>query len=73
MNSTAMTLEEIRLRGLQALSENLGTVGLIRFIQQFETGYGDYTAERDRWLNGRSVQQLAQEIERRRETKDDPL
>jgi hypothetical protein len=68
-----MTLEEIRQRGLQALSENLGTVGLIRFIQQFEMGYGDYTAEHSRWLDGRSVQQLVQEIERRRETEGGPI
>jgi hypothetical protein len=68
-----MTLEEIRIRGLEALSQNLGVVGLIRFIQQFETGYGDYTAERERWLNERTVQELAQEIERRRELEDDSI
>lgn len=73
MNSTTMTLEEIRIRGLEALSQNLGVVGLIRFIQQFETGYGDYTAERERWLNERTVQELAQEIERRRELEDDSI
>lgn len=73
MNSTTMTLEEIRIKGLQALSQNLGVVGLIRFIQQFETGYGDYTAEREQWLSGRTVQELAQEIERRREVGDDSI
>jgi hypothetical protein len=73
MNSTAMTLEEIRQRRLQALSENLGAVELIRFIQQFETGYGDHTVERSRWLDERSVQQLAQEIARQRKTENGSL
>ena len=49
MDATEMTLEEIRLAGLRALSRDLGAVGLVRFLQQFETGYGDYTAERHRW------------------------
>ena len=65
-----MTLEQIRLIGLRALSRDLGPVGLARFLQQFETGQGDYTAERHRWLGERSVQDLAQEIQHRRESAD---
>lgn len=67
MNQTVMTLEQIRLTGLKALSRDLGPVGLVRFLQQFETGQGDYTAERHLWLGERTVQDLAREIERRRE------
>lgn len=33
----------LRVAGIQALVESLGPVGFARFIQQFETGYGDYT------------------------------
>ncbi|MDR1330271.1 MAG: hypothetical protein LBK23_11800 [Oscillospiraceae bacterium] len=39
-------LIEIRKTGLQALREALGPVGMVRFIQQFENGYGDYTKEK---------------------------
>ena len=67
MNPAVMTLEQIRLTGLQALARDLGPVGLVRFLQQFETGHGDYTAARRRWLGERTVQDLAQEIERQRE------
>lgn len=70
MTAVAMTLEQIRMAGLKALFRDLGPVGLVRFLQQFETGHGDYTAERHRWLGERSVQDLAQEIERRRESDD---
>ena len=68
MNPATMTLEQVRLRGLQALSRDLGPVGLVRFLQQFEMGYGDYTAERHGWLGDPTVRDIAQEIERKRET-----
>lgn len=37
---------EIRTVGMQALKEVLGPVGMVRFMQQFDLGYGDYTKER---------------------------
>ncbi|MCL2382173.1 MAG: hypothetical protein FWC64_11415 [Treponema sp.] len=48
MNTTPNinNLVEIRKIGLQALKEALGPVGLVRFIQQYESGYGDYTEEK---------------------------
>ncbi|MDR0628887.1 MAG: hypothetical protein LBG24_04490 [Treponema sp.] len=39
-------LIEVRKTGLQALKEALGPVGMVRFIQQYENGYGDYTKEK---------------------------
>ncbi|MDR0610340.1 MAG: hypothetical protein LBG58_09545 [Planctomycetaceae bacterium] len=41
-------LVEIKRRGLQALKEALGPVGMVRFIQQYENGNGDYTKEKYR-------------------------
>ena len=32
--------------GLEALKNALGTVGATRFLQQFDTGSGDYTKEK---------------------------
>ena len=40
------TLEQLRREGLEALRERLGQAGMIRFLQQFETGDGDYANER---------------------------
>jgi hypothetical protein len=37
---------EIRKIGLQALREALGPVGMVRFIQQYENGSGDYSKEK---------------------------
>ncbi|MBM3131046.1 MAG: hypothetical protein FJ009_20765 [Chloroflexi bacterium] len=46
-----MTDEQIRVTGLAALLEKLGPDGMIRFLQQFETGTGDYSTERHRWVD----------------------
>jgi hypothetical protein len=48
MNATinVNNLIEIRRTGLQALREALGPVGMVRFIQQYENGCGDYTKEK---------------------------
>jgi hypothetical protein len=71
MNPNTMTLEQVRLTGLQALYREPGPVGLARFLQQFETGHGDYTTERLRWLGSPTVQELVQEIEHRRTATDE--
>ncbi|WP_414553055.1 hypothetical protein [Anabaena sp. CCY 0017] len=46
-----MKLTEIRQQGYQALINALGVAGTLRFLQQLEVGYCDYTKERDQWLN----------------------
>lgn len=37
---------EIRMIGIRALKDALGPVGMVRFMQQYDLGYGDYTKER---------------------------
>ena len=54
----AQTLDEIRRKGLQALRRELGRTGLIRFLQQFETGRGDYVQERRQWVDDVSLEEL---------------
>jgi hypothetical protein len=63
-----MPLEQVRLVGLKALARDLGSVGMVRFLQQFETGKGDYTAEWHTWLGKLTVRELAEELERQRTT-----
>ncbi|HEY1376001.1 MAG TPA: hypothetical protein VGF55_04370 [Gemmataceae bacterium] len=53
-----MTLEEIRRAGLEALRERLGRAGMIRFLQQFETGRGDYASERHEWVDETALDDL---------------
>lgn len=66
VSARTMTLEQIRLTGLEALARELGPVGMVRFLQQFETGWGDYSIERHRWLDKLDIQTLAEQIQQRR-------
>ena len=60
------TDHQIKLLGLQAIKKELGVMGFIRFIQQFETGEGNYTEDRKKWQKKYSVKSLAEEIKKRR-------
>jgi hypothetical protein len=62
MSERALTLEQIREQGLQVLRERLGIVGMVRFLQQAETGWGNYTEERHQWLGDPDIRSLAKEI-----------
>ena len=61
-----MTSEEIRQAGLEALIRELGPAGMIRFLQQFETGHGDYSTERHGWLDKIDVKTLVERIHQQR-------
>jgi hypothetical protein len=52
------TLDEIRRRGLEVLRRELGAAGMIRFLQQFETGSGDSARERHVWVNEVSIRDI---------------
>jgi hypothetical protein len=54
----APTLDEIRVRGLRALRQHLGRAGMIRFLQQFEHGAGDYVKERRSWVDSSTMADL---------------
>jgi len=63
MNPQAMTLEQIREQGLAALRQHLGIVGMVRFLQQSEMGWGNYTEERYQWLSDPDLEELAKKIQ----------
>ena len=58
MNIQAMSFNEIRRTGIEALTEKLGAVGMVRFLQQNETGYGDYTKDREEILGNPSLEEI---------------
>jgi hypothetical protein len=66
MKAQLMTLEQIRAAGMAALTRELGVVGMIRFMQQFEIGEGDYSKERHRWLDNQDVETIATRIQEKR-------
>ncbi len=63
MNPQAMTLEQIREQGLAVLRQHLGIVGMVRFLQQSEMGWGNYTEERYQWLGDPDLEELAKKVQ----------
>jgi hypothetical protein len=59
-----MSTEQIRTRGLAALRDALGRAGLVRFLQQFSDGSGDYTRDRHKWLDQMSLEDIRGEAKR---------
>jgi hypothetical protein len=44
-------MKEFKQQGYKALIDALGVAGTLKFLQQLELGYGDYTKERHQWLD----------------------
>lgn len=70
MNTQTMSPTVLRKVGLEAVAKALGPLGMVRFLQQFEAGVGDYTKEKDRWLKGLSVQDIMSEIKSKRKKRN---
>ena len=69
MSTQTLSPSAIRKLGLEALANALGPVGMVRFLQQFESGLGDYTKERELWLKDMDTKTIVKEIKDWRETK----
>lgn len=63
--SEVRTISEIRRIGIKALAKSLGPTGMVRFLQSFEIGYGDYTKERHEWLED-NMDRIVRDIKKRR-------
>jgi hypothetical protein len=66
MNTKKLTPTDIRKLGIEAITKELGPVGMIRFFEQYELGYGDYTKEREFILQGEEVKSIVKKIKERR-------
>ncbi|MDO8464731.1 MAG: hypothetical protein Q7S46_05695 [Gallionella sp.] len=66
-NGQTMSLEQIRIAGMEALARELGIVGMVRFLQQFETGHGDYSKDRHEWLDDQDMDTILKRIREKRQ------
>jgi hypothetical protein len=53
----------IRKMGIEALTKELGPIGMAYFIQQFDRGEGDYTAEREKLLADVTMADVLRELD----------
>ena len=59
---TGKRIERIREDGIDALVKKPGPDGMIRFIQQFDSGTGDYTKDRHAMLDNYTIDDIVSEI-----------
>ena len=71
MNIDNTDLNQIRRLGIEILNRELGPVAMIRFFQQYEKGYGDYSTERHEWIGKISIKEIAANAKALRENKSD--
>lgn len=62
MNIQAKSLSEITQQALSLLSKEMGIVDTVRFLNQFTTGYGDYTQERDTLFKDMSFDEVVSAV-----------
>jgi hypothetical protein len=60
MNIEPTNLLQIRHMGIEVLVRELGPVAMIRFLQQFEVGVGDYSKERHQWLGNITMDDIVE-------------
>ena len=66
MSTHAMTPEQLRRLGIEALHKKLGPVDTVRFLQLFDAGIGDYTQERKELLKDMDVPKIVEEIRKKK-------
>ena len=59
-----MNPAKLRKKGIDALTQALGPLGMVRFLQQYESGSGDYTKERSQWLDELDIETIRSEIKK---------
>jgi hypothetical protein len=59
-------LAEITTQALKVLYKEIGIVNTVRFVNQYTTGYGDYTQEREQLFADMTLDSIVSEIKRKR-------
>jgi hypothetical protein len=67
MSIAIRPLSEINQQATAILAREMGIADALRFLNQFSSGSGDYTSERDQWLGNLSLEQITSEIKAKRD------
>ena len=60
-------LSEINQQATAILAREMGIADALRFLNQFSSGSGDYTNERDQWLGNLSLEQITSKLKTKRD------
>ena len=66
MTTTAIPLTELTVTAIRLLCQEMGVVNTARFLNQFTTGYGNYTEERDQVFEHLTVDDIVTAIKQKR-------
>jgi hypothetical protein len=66
MSAAPIPVAEITAKAIRVLCREIGPVNTARFLNQFTTGFGDYTAQRDELIGEPTVDELLAELRARR-------
>lgn len=66
MSTQVKPLSEVNHQAIRLLSEQIGVVDTFRFVNQFTTGHGNYTEERDGLFGHLTLAEILTAIERKR-------
>lgn len=58
MTVQTRSLADVTRRAIEVLTRELGVADTLRFVTQFTTGLGDYTAERDQLFGEETLEQI---------------
>ncbi len=65
MTTPAMPLAELTVTAIRLLCQEIGIVNTARFLNQFTTGYGNYTEERDQLFGQMTVDEIVAAIKQK--------
>lgn len=60
-------LSELTQQAIDILFKEIGIVNTVRFLNQFTTGYGDYTEERESLLKDLTLEEIVEAARKVRE------
>ena len=66
MKTQTLEMEDVKKRGMQALTRELGAAGMAQFMQQFGKGHGDYSKDRHRFLDKFTVNDIFEAIKQKK-------
>jgi hypothetical protein len=69
MSTQTLAPQQIKKRGMEALTRDLGTAGMVQFMQQFSSGAGNYSKERHKLLGELSVDEVWADMENASKTR----
>jgi len=70
MNVQPKPLSEITQQAMSVLAKELGLANTLRFISQFNSGYGDYTEERRELYADMSLDEILAEMKADRQVRE---